>query len=355
MGATIGIDLEKAAQLLQAGKLVAIPTETVYGLAANGLNVEAVSGIFAAKNRPTFDPLILHVCQIAQAKSLCSVWPKAAQKLAEAFWPGPLTLVLPKAAEVPDLVTADNPTVAVRMPNNAMTLALLRSLTFPLAAPSANPFGYVSPTTAQHVADQLQDRIDYILDGGSCAIGIESTILAIDEAERVTVLRLGGLDLESLTEVLGHSVQETLSTHSNPQAPGQLDQHYSPGAVMIPWDPTNTHLEHAPWTTKETESQGILWFSKSEAKDWLTAQEGSENKEITERLNRIKHYHLSENGDDREAAMNLFGVLRQFDKDQCSCVYFGWVPEKGLGRAINDRLKRAAAKRPLTDTSVPKN
>ena len=330
MGALIGIDLDHAAALLEQGKLVAIPTETVYGLAANGLNTNAVSGIFAAKNRPTFDPLILHVGSIAQAKSLCTEWPEAADKLANAFWPGPLTLVLPKANHVPDLVTADQATVAVRMPNNPLSLGLLQRLSFPLAAPSANPFGYVSPTNAQHVFDQLGERIDYIVDGGRCAVGIESTIVSVDSHNRVTVLRLGGLDLEALSSALGHPLEESLNMHSNPQAPGQLDQHYSPGCAMIPLAEFQTNA----FPHDDSVSIGFLWFSEAD-------QNQNANFSFP---NGTKNYTLSNVGDDREAAMNLFGILRQFDKDGCDRVYFTWAPEKGLGRAINDRLKRASAK-----------
>jgi L-threonylcarbamoyladenylate synthase len=345
MGATIGIDLELAAGLLNAGKLVAIPTETVYGLAANGLNAAAVSGIFAAKNRPTFDPLILHVANKTAAQSLCSVWPQAAETLAHAFWPGPLTLVLPKANQVPNLVTADHPTVAVRIPNNAMALALLNAINFPLAAPSANPFGYVSPTTAQHVADQLGDRIDYILDAGSCAVGIESTIVSISENNEVTVLRLGGLDIETLEKTLGHPVLELLTMNSNPQAPGQLDQHYSPGAKLMAWDPEEASVMDLFPTQQgqisanqegmAPEKIGVLWFSETQYLQWLNDERA---------MLKCDHYFLSKSGDDKEAAVQLFAVLRQFDKDQCQKVYFQWAPEQGLGRAINDRLKRASAK-----------
>jgi L-threonylcarbamoyladenylate synthase len=345
MGAPIGIDLDLAADLLRSGKLVAIPTETVYGLAAHGLNPEAVAGIFAAKNRPTFDPLILHAANKSAAQSLCSVWPQAAETLANAFWPGPLTLVLPKAEIVPNLVTADHPTVAVRIPNNAMTLALLNAIDFPLAAPSANPFGYVSPTTAQHVADQLGDRIDYILDGGSCAVGIESTIVSVSEKNEVTVLRLGGLDLKMLEEVLGHPVLESLTMNSNPKAPGQLDQHYSPGARMTAWDPEDASVRDlfpnqqsqmlANQEGLATEKIGVLWFSETQFRQWLNDERA---------MLDCNHYFLSKSGDDKEAAMQLFAVLRRFDKDQCKKVYFQWAPEIGLGRAINDRLKRASAK-----------
>ena len=342
MGAQIGIDLNKAAELLSGGKLVAIPTETVYGLAANGLNATAVAGIFAAKNRPTFDPLILHVGSIEQAKTLCSQWPNAAEILANAFWPGPLTLVLPKAQHVPDLVTSDNPTVAIRMPNNPLSLSLIRSLPFPLAAPSANPFGYVSPTCAQHVADQLGDRIDYILDGGGCDIGIESTIVSVSNENQVTVLRLGGLDLETLSKVLGYPVKESLNMHSNPQAPGQLDQHYSPNSAMLHIADLSIDAILKDLQTRGQDGLGFLWFSPQQAQSFIEQFDGNTQQALTD--SPLKHYYLSNNHNDREAAMNLFGTLRQFDKDGCKRIYFSWAPEGGLGRAINDRLKRASSK-----------
>lgn len=341
MGASIGIDLTYAATLLADGKLVAIPTETVYGLAANGLRETAVAGIFSAKNRPTFDPLILHVGSISQAKNLSSAWPKAAEILANAFWPGPLTLVLPKSQVVPNLVTADQPTLAIRMPNNAMTLALLNQIPFPLAAPSANPFGYVSPTNPQHVADQLGDRIDYILDGGHCSIGIESTIVAIDEQNQVTVLRLGGLPLEDITAVLGQPLRETLSMHSNPAAPGQLDQHYSPGCELLSVDADHIAKTMDSLLSEASSAKtGFLWPSKSCSNAFLSNLNG----DLEARFHQLTHYHLSDEGDDKQAAMNLFGLLRQFDKDGCSRVYFTWFPTAGLGRAINDRLQRASTK-----------
>ena len=309
-----GTDLILAKKLLIEGKLVAIPTETVYGLAANGLDETAVAGIFSAKNRPTFDPLILHVASIEQAQSLSTDWPEIADKLAHAFWPGPLTLILPKASHVPDLTTSGQPTVGIRMPNNRLTLELLSTLPFPLAAPSANPFGYVSPTNAQHVADQLGDRIDYILDDGDCSVGIESTIIAIDNGAP-KVLRLGGLSLERIADVLGVPVLEHLNQNSNPQAPGQLDQHYSPRCKLI-----------ALSTMKVADidpSVSIIYFSKQED------QRGSD-------------YYLSDSGDINQAASNLFSTLRRLDQDNQKIAYFEWAPNEGLGRAINDRLQRAA-------------
>jgi len=317
-----GTDLILAKKLLTEGKLVAIPTETVYGLAANGLDETAVAGIFSAKNRPTFDPLILHVASIEQAQSLCTDWPEMADKLARAFWPGPLTLILPKADHVPDLTTSGQPTVGIRMPNNRLTLELLSTLPFPLAAPSANPFGYVSPTNAQHVADQLGDSIDYILDDGDCSVGIESTIITIDNGTP-KVLRLGGLSLERIADVLGFPVLEHLNQNSNPQAPGQLDQHYSPRCKLIA-------LNTMPAEDIDP-SVSIIYFSKQEAQrsSDYNSSDGS-------------HYYLSDSGDTNQAASNLFSTLRRLDQDNQKVAYFEWAPNEGLGRAINDRLQRAA-------------
>jgi L-threonylcarbamoyladenylate synthase len=325
-----GTDLILAKKLLTEGKLVAIPTETVYGLAANGLDETAVAGIFSAKNRPTFDPLILHVASIEQAQSLCTDWPEMADKLARAFWPGPLTLILPKADHVPDLTTSGQPTVGIRMPNNRLTLELLRTLPFPLAAPSANPFGYVSPTNAQHVADQLGDRIDYILNDGDCSVGIESTIIAIDNGAP-KVLRLGGLSLERIAEILGVPVLEHLNQNSNPQAPGQLDQHYSPRCKLIA-------LNTMPAADIDP-SVSIIYFSKDKA------QRGSDNISSYGSVNISSygsHYYLSDSGDTNQAASNLFSTLRRLDQDNQKIAYFEWAPNEGLGRAINDRLQRAA-------------
>lgn len=325
-----GTDLILAKKLLTEGKLVAIPTETVYGLAANGLDETAVAGIFSAKNRPTFDPLILHVASIEQAQSLCTDWPEMADKLARAFWPGPLTLILPKADHVPDLTTSGQPTVGIRMPNNRLTLELLSTLPFPLAAPSANPFGYVSPTNAQHVADQLGDRIDYILNDGDCSVGIESTIIAIDNGAP-KVLRLGGLSQERIAEILGVPVLEHLNQNSNPQAPGQLDQHYSPRCKLIA-------LNTMP-TADIDPSVSIIYFSKDKA------QRGSDNISSYGSVNISSygsHYYLSDSGDTNQAASNLFSTLRRLDQDNQKIAYFEWAPNEGLGRAINDRLQRAA-------------
>ncbi len=206
----IGTNIQTAAELLRKGEVVAIPTETVYGLAANAYNEAAVLKIFQAKQRPAFDPLIVHVHSLEQVKEVVSFseltrkdMRKEAEALMVKFWPGPLTLVLPKSDRVPDLVTSGLDTVAVRMPAHPMALELLRSLDFPLAAPSANPFGYVSPTTAQHVADQLGDKIPYILDGGPCTVGVESSIIGWEsEADQWVLYRPGGTPVAEIEAVM---------------------------------------------------------------------------------------------------------------------------------------------------------
>ena len=218
MPAIITTDPGVAALALKEGKLVAIPTETVYGLGANALNLAAVAGVFTAKNRPAFDPLIIHQSSADRILQYAAYVPEAAAKLAVACWPGPLTLVLPKSDEVPQLVSAGLPTVALRVPNHPLTQEVLAAVGFPVAAPSANPFGFVSPTTAKHVADQLGDKIDVILDGGPCKVGLESTIISFPEGTP-TVLRKGGMAVEVLEEILGYPLEIKTHSSSRPDAP----------------------------------------------------------------------------------------------------------------------------------------
>jgi L-threonylcarbamoyladenylate synthase len=224
--AITGTELNVAKEFLIKGELVAIPTETVYGLAGNALNEKAVLSIFEVKNRPAFDPLIIHTDSIDKVKEYVSVFPEKAQRLAEQFWPGPLTLLLPKKQIIPDLVTSGLDTVAVRIPKHPQLLELLAELSFPLAAPSANPFGYISPTNAEHVNQQLGDKIPYILDGGECEVGIESTIIGF-EADDTVVYRLGGLAVEDIEKLVGPVMLMPHST-SDPKAPGMLKSHYAP-------------------------------------------------------------------------------------------------------------------------------
>jgi len=217
--AIISDDTKEASRLLSKGKLVAIPTETVYGLGANALDEIAVASIFSAKNRPAFDPLIIHQSSADRILQYASEVPAEAQKLADAFWPGPLTLVLRKQEIISDLVSAGLKTVALRVPDHPLARKVLEQVEFPVAAPSANPFGFVSPTSAQHVAKQLGNRIDFILDGGQCQVGLESTIIGFKGGE-TTVLRKGGLAIEEIESLLGHAVAVRTHSSSSPEAPG---------------------------------------------------------------------------------------------------------------------------------------
>ncbi|ALI98748.1 L-threonylcarbamoyladenylate synthase [Rufibacter tibetensis] len=316
--ADIGIDLQKAAAYLTQGELVAIPTETVYGLAANAYDEAAVVKIFEAKNRPAFDPLIVHTHSVSEISNIVQEVPDAAYLLAERFWPGPLTLILPKAEQVPLLVTSGHDSVGVRIPNHPLTLDLLRQLPFPVAAPSANPFGYVSPTTAQHVQDQLGERIPYILNGGDCAVGIESTIIRINGNE-VEVLRLGGLALEELEEVVQISKAQVKTSSSNPAAPGMLSSHYSPRKKVL--------LGNIAENLLKTDSARVGIISLQQ---------------VFPEVSREQQIQLSASGNLSEAARNLFSALRALDQQPVDVILAEWMPEQGLGRAINDRLQRAS-------------
>lgn len=314
--AETGTDISRAKKLLEAGELVAIPTETVYGLAANAFDDQAALRIFEVKRRPSFDPLIVHTSSLDRIGEFVRDVPEVAYKLAEAFWPGPLTLLLPKNEKVPDLVTSGLPRVAVRIPRHALTLQLLEQLHFPLAAPSANPFGYISPTTAQHVEEQLGEQIPYILDGGPCQVGVESTIIGF-EGTKTVVYRLGGMSVEELApycsdiELMPHS-------SSNPQAPGQLKSHYAP---RIP-------------VTIGNLTELLTRYDKSEVAVLS----------FRDHYPEVRQFTLSHAGDLQEAAQNLFKALRELDKMPVKHILAEEVPDYGLGRAINDRLARAAAR-----------
>lgn len=319
--ASIGKDIKKAKQLLESGELVAIPTETVYGLAGNALNIQAVTRIFTTKNRPHFDPIIVHVSSVDDAARYVTSIPEKARILARLFWPGPLTLLLEKKPVIPDLVTAGLDSVAVRCPAHPMALELLSALDFPLAAPSANPFGYVSPTRAEHVNEQLGDKIPYILDGGPCTIGIESTIVGFDRGQ-TRLYRLGGLSLEKIQSAIGPVVLQTGSTES-PVAPGQLSKHYSPGKHLV----LGNLSELVKKVGKNGQDVGVLAFAK------LVPGVAPENQIV-----------LSPSEDLEVAAQQLFGALRELDRRKVKMILAEEVPDVGIGRAINDRLRRAAAK-----------
>lgn len=314
----IGEDIDVAAAWLEAGAVVGIPTETVYGLAGNALNEDAVLTIFRVKNRPAFDPLIVHTDTLDKLDRFVTHLPDAARQLANAFWPGPLTLLLPKRAVVPDLVTSGLPNVAVRIPDHPLTLRLLATLNFPLAAPSANPFGYISPTTARHVADQLGTQVPYILDGGPARVGLESTIVGF-ESDRPRIFRLGGLSQEAIETVVGPVSVQTHSS-SSPAAPGMLSSHYAPHQPLILLPPGQSPPTNAP-----LDRAGALVFREPVGAIPPTQQ-------------RI----LSTTGDLTEAARNLFAHLRWLDALNLAVIYAETVPDTGLGRAINDRLRRAA-------------
>ncbi|MCX7633464.1 MAG: L-threonylcarbamoyladenylate synthase [Turneriella sp.] len=311
---TIGKDLNLAAELLRRGGLVAIPTETVYGLAANALNPDAVLKIFEAKNRPRFNPLIVHVAKANEMAQYAEV-PKLARRLAERFCPGPLTLVLRKKPMVPDATTAGNPTVALRVPAHPMAQKLLSLLDFPLAAPSANPSGYVSPVTAEHVAENLGDKVDYILDGGRCQVGIESTVVAVEDGN-IHILRAGAITPEMLAEFAPVTLARAGAESGSP---GLLPSHYAP-KTKLSWGKLETLLEKHRGL-----KVAILAFQ---------AVPGEQN---------IAAYEiLSPSGDLREAARNLFAALRRLDAVGANAILAEAVPEEGLGIAINDRLRRAA-------------
>jgi len=329
-------NLARLARLLCAGELVAVPSETVYGLAANALDAAACEKIFAAKARPKADPLIVHICELAQLAQLAHAGP-IAQQLAHAFWPGPLTLVLPKTSAVPSIVTAGRDSVAVRMPQHPLFLELLKTCALPLAAPSANPFGYVSPTSAAHVKAGLGGKLSAILDGGTCAIGLESTILDARDEQRLRVLRPGAITAAELSKVARVPVEDFSPPNGRggndpapnkrglrPQvAPGLLSRHYSPRTRVVLYDKIPAALAS---TAKPDEA--LLYFSKPHANPLET---------------KAHRTWLTSNSDHAEAARALFATLRALDEKGFSTIHTELAPSGPLGTAINDRLRRAAA------------
>jgi L-threonylcarbamoyladenylate synthase len=307
----------EAAALIRRGQVVAFPTETVYGLGADATNATAVATIFAIKQRPAFDPLIVHVESLARVERVVRALDGAARSLAERFWPGPLTLVLPKRASIPDIVTAGLPSVGVRCPAHPVARALIAAADTPIAAPSANPFGYISPTTAAHVAAQLGREVPLILDGGACAVGVESTIVSFTE-ETPALLRSGAITLEALEEILGPL--RLASDAPLPSAPGQLPRHYAPRTPLRLVD----SLDEIP----ATERAGAALLSAGP----LAGAGGFAHVET-----------LAANGDLIDAAARLFAALRALDAGGFTRLYAVRVPEQGIGRAIMDRLRRASA------------
>lgn len=316
--------LNLAAEQLVAGELVAFPTETVYGLGADATNPLAVAKIFEAKQRPSFDPLIVHVADVESVQDVAAEFSPLAQKLADAFWPGPITLVLPKRNIIPDLVTSGLPGVGVRVPQHELARALIRSTNRPLAAPSANPFGGISPTTAQHVVDGLGGRIKAVLDGGPCSVGLESSVISLMNDEP-KILRLGGLAREEIEAVVGPievaKPNAELDDAAQP-APGMLSRHYAPG----------TPLRIVQTVTAEAATVaarvGLLTWGDSDPA--FEAQ-------FTQVVQLCADANL------RTCASRFFAGLRGLDAHGLDVIIARRFPEKGLGLALNDRLQRAAS------------
>lgn len=305
--------IKQAAKIIKEGDIVAFPTETVYGLGADALNPLAVAKIFALKERPSFDPLIVHIASISDIKRLTSINDDRVYKLAEKFWPGPLTMVLPKNEIVPDIVTSGLPTVGLRMPNNEIALELIKTAECPIAAPSANKFGRISPTSAEHVRKHLP-LVSYILDGGHTTVGIESTVIALN-SDGFIILRQGIITQEDLETVLPVS-KKPVSKHTELSSPGLLKSHYSPnkplyilGANNVPTSKTNA---------------GFISFSIIDVTGYRIIE------------------HLTHNADLKEAAVNLFGALHRLEDAEIEFIVAEPVPEIGIGIAIMDRLRKAA-------------
>ena len=317
----------QAAGVVRRGGLVAFPTETVYGLGANALDPEAVTGIFEAKERPLDDPLIVHIAYEEELYKLVEEVPEEAKKLIKEFWPGPLTVVLKKNAIIPDLVTTGLDTVAIRMPSNAISRELLKASGTPIAAPSANMFGRPSPTTAQHVIDDLDGRVDIVLDGGPTEIGIESTVVEFIEG-KVIVLRPGGIDVESLQSVIGdvHIYSETVISK---RSPGEYPQHYSPRAKVIVVEEEESQIGDVKMI-----AQGM---ARKGNKVGIIAKE-----EHADEYASFAVKILGPQDDVRACASKLFHVLREFDSEKVDVIIAEGIPEKGLGLAVMNRLRKAA-------------
>lgn len=312
-------DIAIAAERLRQGGVVAFPTETVYGLGANALDADAVAQVFEIKGRPRFDPLIVHIAEADTVTDFASSVPDRARRLIDRFWPGPLTLVLPKRPCIADIVTAGLPSLAIRCPGHELARRLIRAAGVPIAAPSANRFGRVSPTTAAHVVEQLGDRVPLVLDGGPCTVGVESTVVSFVEAdgEQPQLLRPGGVTLEDIEAAIG-PVSMAAPSSGRPASPGQLSRHYSPRTPLI-----LSAADPDPMPAKV----GLLSLQPPAS---------------AAPYQRIEI--LSEQGCLREAAIHLFAAMRRLDAAGLDLIVARPVPEIGLGRAIMDRLRRAAAK-----------
>ena len=308
--------VEDAVRLLQAGQVVAIPTETVYGLAGNAYNETALAKIFEAKERPTFDPLIVHIAEIDQLDDVAKDIPEAAYRLAQAYWPGPLTMILPKKDCIPDLATSGLPSVAVRFPSHPVARRIIKESGLPLAAPSANLFKHVSPTTALHVAEQLGDRIAGIVDGGPCQVGVESSIVSLT-GNTPAILRPGAIAPEMVKDILGEVIVKTSSSQPGKPmtAPGQCDTHYRPQVPL--------YYGEVPQGYALPKRTARIAF-------------GNGAGPIPETVN------LSKAGNMVEATANLYALMHELDNPDYDLILVDPIPNIGIGMALNDRLKRAS-------------
>ena len=314
----ITTNLESAKLALSANEIIAIPTETVYGLAGNAFNEEAIKKIFELKKRPFYNPLIVHIRSAEFLNQVARDIPDIAIQMAKAFWPGPLTMVLKKQAHIPDLVTGGKDTVGIRVPNHPLTLRLLAQLDFPLAAPSANPFGSISPTTAEHVDQYFKDSLKVILDGGECEKGLESTIIGFENDQPI-LFRHGAISVEDIEKVIGKLLIKTHSSGTDVAAPGMLSRHYSPTTNTYLTDNVSEYIQLFP-----DKRIGVLLF-----KDSINS-------------NNIIHQEiLSPSGNLNEAAKGLYAALHRLDKLNLDAIIAERFPNNGLGKSINDRLQRA--------------
>jgi L-threonylcarbamoyladenylate synthase len=313
--------IEAAVTTLKNNEIIGLPTETVYGLAGNAYSEVAVQKIFALKKRPHFNPLIVHIKSAALLTSVAKNIPLVALQLADAFWPGPLTLVLEKQDHIPDIVTGGKNTVGVRVPNHPLALELMEQLDFPLAAPSANPFGSISPTTAKHVADYFKNELDIILDGGSCDKGIESTIVGFENGQAV-LYRQGSTKVEDIEKITGPLQVRIHANNESVMAPGMLSKHYAPSTTTILTDDIASEIEkHAG------KRIGILQLSPTTLPSFIIALE-----------------NLSQNENLEEAAKNLYAAMHRLDHQHLDLIVVQKMPAVGMGLAINDKLERAATK-----------
>jgi L-threonylcarbamoyladenylate synthase len=310
-------DIAKALDVLKQGKLVAIPTETVYGLAGNAFNEKAITSIFALKQRPTSNPLIVHIKSIKDLEKVAENIPYKAYILAEHFWPGPLTLLLPKRPVISSLITAGKSTVAVRVPDHPMTIELLHKLDFPLVAPSGNPYGSISPTTPNHVARYFDSELEVILDGGACRIGIESTIIGF-ENEEVMVYRLGTLPIDEIEKLIGKVSIKNSST-TVPEAPGMDKRHYAPNKQSYLTDNVTNFI-----TANNLKNVGVISYTSE-----------IHSPDIAQQI------ILSRKADLKEASRNLYNAMHELDLSTVDCIVFETFPNEGLGLTMNDKLQRA--------------